>query len=1347
MDKSQKRLLLELADAYGLQTSYYDVFHNRQKASDSAILCALKALRAPVENEKDLATALHEFYKTYWLQKIEPVSVAWDGVIDALQLRLTQQEALSTIHCRLIQENGAEINWNVDLSALPALGTMTFDGRDYILKAIKITAQLPTGYHQLLIQIHNNPFETLVLSAPKFAFRHHNKAPSFGIFTPIYALHSKRSVGCGDLTDFKNLITWVASQQGSLVSTTPIHATFLDDPCEYSPYSAISRLFWNELYLDITAIPEFNGKSVRNAVRQLNASKTIEYREIMALKRKILEPMSQRFAENKNKNSEFENYLRSHPEAKDYAAFRATGERYKKPWTLWPDRERSGILPADIINDSNYHYHLYAQWQIFQQLSDVVTHAKAASTLLYLDSPLGVHQHGYDTWRFQQDFPSGATAGAPPDAVFTRGQNWGIAPLHPLEIRKSHYSYYIKCLRTIMPHHDLLRLDHVMSLHRLFWVPEGCEPKDGIYVRYPAEEFYAILSIESHRNKVELIGENLGTVPSYVNQMMKKHHLNPMYVLQYEIDSDHNELPHPTKHSVASLNTHDMPPFAAYFQGLDIKQRIKFGLLDKAAEKQELQQRQTRLKKLIAALSTYGLVTTPNKDLTEQILYNSLIFLAASRVEYLLINLEDLWLETTPQNIPTLPQGESLNWQHRVRYALEDFQKNPHISWLFEQIAHARKTKPPAQPKLLEKLSPASPAHQVLHYVSLITSDDLYLFNEGNHFRLYQKLGAHCLTYEGQDGVFFAVWAPNAKEVAVVGDFNGWNRHTHALRPRESSGIWEGFIPGIKAGAVYKYFIHSHQHDYKVEKADPFGFQHEIPPKTASIVCDLNYEWHDDQWMQHRKQSTDQPMSVYEIHLGSWRRVPEENNRFLTYREAAPFLAEYVQMMGYTHVELMPIMEHPFYDSWGYQITGFFAPASRYGTPQDFMYLVDYLHQHNIGVILDWVPSHFPHDQHGLAFFDGTHLFEHADPRLGYHPDWTSAIFNYGRSEVRAFLISSAQFWLDKFHIDGLRVDAVASMLYLDYSRKEGEWLPNIYGGRENLAAIYFLRRFNEEVYKNYPTVQTLAEESTSWGGVSKPTYLGGLGFGFKWDMGWMHDTLQYFAQDPIHRSYHHNEITFRMLYAFTENFMLPLSHDEVVHGKRSLLNKMPGTDWDKFANVRLLLGYMYGQPGKKILFMGNDIGAWDEWDCNKSIDWHLLNYAPHQGVQNWVKKLNHLYRNEPALHGTDCNSAGFEWIDCNDRDHSTISFLRKSTTGSEIILVIFNATPMVYKNYRIGVPFQGKWIEVANSDDLEYGGCGHGNKPFIMAEDHACHNRPYSLVLTLPPLAIIFYKYKNNGL
>ena len=625
--------------------------------------------------------------------------------------------------------------------------------------------------------------------------------------------------------------------------------------------------------------------------------------------------------------------------------------------------------------------------------------------------------------------------------------------------------------------------------------------------------------------------------------------------------------------------------------------------------------------------------------------------------------------------------------------------------------------------------------------ISMLSNDDLFLFNEGSHYRLYEKLGAHPITVGGVEGTYFAVWAPNAKQVFVMGDFNGWNKSSCPLCTKGESGIWEGFIPGVTEGTIYKYYVVCHRRGYRVEKADPFAFYAEMPPKTASITWDLGYSWGDQTWMEkrHTYNAPDTPVSIYEVHLGSWRRVPEEDNRHLSYRELAPGLAEYVKQMGFTHVEFLPIMEHPFYGSWGYQVTGYFAPTSRYGTPQDFMYLVDYLHQNDIGVILDWVPSHFPSDEHGLGYFDGTHLYEHGDRRQGVHPEWNSFIFNYGRHEVRSFLLSSALFWLDKYHIDGLRVDAVASMLYLDYGRKAGEWIPNKDGGRENLEAIAFLRRFNEAVYQEFPDVQTIAEESTAWPMVSRPTYLGGLGFGLKWDMGWMHDTLEYITKDPIYRKYHHNDLTFRLVYAFFENFVLPLSHDEVVHGKGSLLGKMPGDDWQRFANLRLLLGYMYAQPGKKLLFMGGEFGQRREWAHDESLEWHLLDYSPHSGLKRWVEDLNRFYRGQPALYELDFEQAGFEWIDCNDVGHSVVSLVRKGHSPDDLLVVVCNFTPTTHSKYRLGVPQSGFWKELLNSDAREYGGSGQGNLGGKEAAPIPLHGRPYSLTISLPPLAAVF--------
>ncbi len=630
--------------------------------------------------------------------------------------------------------------------------------------------------------------------------------------------------------------------------------------------------------------------------------------------------------------------------------------------------------------------------------------------------------------------------------------------------------------------------------------------------------------------------------------------------------------------------------------------------------------------------------------------------------------------------------------------------------------------------------------------ITLLSSDDLHWFNEGTHYFLYNKLGAHPLVDKtGTHGVYFATWAPNAISVNVIGDFNNWDKKKNPLKPRGHSGIWEGFVPGAAIGHRYKFHIESKFNNYSVDKADPFGFLHETPPATASIVWDINYNWGDGVWMEKRKQLNrhNKPISIYEVHLGSWMREYGREHDYPRYAMLADKLVEYVKQMGFTHVEFLPVMEHPFYGSWGYQITGYFAPTSRYGTPQDFMYLIDCLHQNGIGVIIDWVPSHFPCDEHGLVYFDGTHLYEHADMRKGFHPDWNSYIFNYGRYEVKSFLISSAFFWLDKYHIDGLRVDAVASMLYLDYSRRPGEWIPNIYGGRENLEAIDFLRQFNTAVYQHFPDVQTIAEESTAWPMVSRPTYIGGLGFGFKWDMGWMHDTLRYFSKDPIFRKYHHNDLTFRGMYAFSENFILSLSHDEVVYGKGSMIRKMPGDDWQKFANLRALYGYQFALPGKKLLFMGNEFGQWNEWNHDKSLDWYLIQPGNlHERLQKWVSDLNKLYKSEPALYETDTSPSGFEWVDSNDSENSTLSFLRKSSDGSHILLAVFNFTPVPRYNYRIGVPASGWWNEVLNSDAKIYGGSGHGNFGGVPTQSIGWHFKKDSILVTLPPLSALFFKY-----
>ena len=631
-------------------------------------------------------------------------------------------------------------------------------------------------------------------------------------------------------------------------------------------------------------------------------------------------------------------------------------------------------------------------------------------------------------------------------------------------------------------------------------------------------------------------------------------------------------------------------------------------------------------------------------------------------------------------------------------------------------------------------------------FLPILSEYDRHLFNEGNHHEIYEKMGAHIKKADGVIGTHFTVWAPEAERVSVVGDFNNWDGRVHQMRVLGSSGVWEIFIPGVEEGEVYKFEIQA-KNDDLMEKSDPYAFYSELRPKTASIVYEIDnkYDWQDEEWLEKRAETDwlEEPISIYEVHLGSWARVPEDDGRFLTYRELADDLVKYVKEHNYTHVELMPLCEHPLDESWGYQVTGYYAATSRFGRPEDLMYLIDQFHQHDIGVIMDWVPGHFPKDDHGLRRFDGSALYEHLDPRLGEHPDWGTNIFNYGRNEVKNFLVANGLYWLEKFHIDGLRVDAVASMIYLDYGREDGEWIPNKYGGNENLDAIEFIKEFNSLTHDEFPGVLTIAEESTSWPGVTEPTYLGGLGFSLKWNMGWMNDTLEYIKKEPIHRKYHHSDLTFSLMYAFDEDFMLVLSHDEVVHLKSSMLDKMPGDFWQKFANLRLYYSYMYAHPGKQLLFMGGEFGQWTEWDATASLDWHLLEYEPHQKMLDFITDLNQLYQKQNAFWEIDFEPLGFEWIDFHDAQNSIISFIRRGKEPDELIVCVFNFTPVKRDNYRVGVPKSGFYEEILNTDSDLYWGSNEGNLGGIESEEIAIQNRDHSISITLPPLGGLYFKYR----
>ena len=1351
--------LTRLASLYGVETSYDDVFGRRVTPPPEAILWVLRALGAPVEQLGDVPQAIRAHDSERGRCLTEPVVVAWDDQPAVLPLSLLQSQGLKTMACHVELETGEAIHQRFKLADLPCQMSIGADGKPREVRQLPLGNSIPWGYHHVSIELAGITSTCLLIRAPRTSYQGPEDGTSrrgWGVFAPLYALHSKRSWGSGDFTDLEALVDFVGEQQGDTVATLPLLATFLDHGATPSPYSPASRLFWNEFYLDVERVAELervatarevmNSESFRQEIKSLRADPECDYLRGMALKRRVLGKLARHFFSGPESDRQaFSEFVSAHPRVDDYARFRATAETRETSWHNWPAPLRDGILRDSDFDPEIRDYHAYVQWLADAQLDSVARRARDRGCSLYLDLPLGVHPDGYDVWRERDSFVIGAAVGAPPDTFFSAGQNWGFPPLHPERVREQEYRYPIACIRHHLAHAGVLRIDHIMGLHRLFWVPPGMRATDGVYVAQKHEEQYAILCLESHRSSTVIVGEDLGTVPESVRAAMSRRRVQRSYVAQYDLRPDPaaalGAIP---EGAVAALNTHDMPTFSGFWEGLDIDDRHSLGLADDEERIQAHIRRRSDVATLAEFLRTKGFLG--NEKDRVAVYRACLRYLGSSGASTVLVNLEDLWMERRPQNVPGT-QSERPNWRRKARYPLEALRQIPSVTAPLREINAIRRGEESldtTMPGIKEDSGqPTAPAGAVRYDVSLLTDDDLFLFNEGTHYQLYDKLGGRVRTVGGVEGTCFAVWAPDAERVFVIGDFNGWDRTSHPLRPRNSSGIWEGFIPGLGEGAVYKYWVQSRYNGYSVEKADPFAFHFESPPKTASIVWDIDYHWGDGDWMGTRGQanSLSAPMAIYEMHLGSWMRVPEEGNRFLTYREMAPKLADYVQRLGFTHVEFMPVMEHPFFGSWGYQTTGYFAPTSRFGTPQDFMFLVDYLHQHGIGVILDWVPSHFPTDQYALGYFDGTHLFEHADERKGLHPDWKSSIFNYGRNEVRSFLLSSALFWFDKYHADGVRVDGVASMLYLDYSRQPGEWIPNPYGGRENLDALAFLRQFNEAVYRRFPGTQTIAEESTDWPMVSRPTYVGGLGFGLKWDMGWMHDTLLYMAKEPVHRKYHHNELTFRMLYAFTENFALPLSHDEVVHGKGSLLGRMPGDDWQRFANLRLLYGYMYAQPGKKLLFMGGEFGQWNEWDHDSSLDWHLLNFDPHRGIQKWVTDLNAAYRAEPSLHECDADPAGFEWIDCSDSQQSVVTMIRKARSTRDITLIAANFTPVPRDGYRVGVPFGGVWKEILNSDAHQYGGSGIGNYGAIAADDIACHGRPCSLRLNLPPLAVVFLR------
>jgi len=1341
-------VLRALAADAGILLEYLDSAGGRRSAEPEVLLAVLNALGVPIE-QVSAATRLLKDRRSARLERIvEPVTVVNDE--SAGEVSVVLREADRDLDCAIETEDGERIEWRMARDDLGSLSRERVDGRYTYRGTVTLPDVLQSGYHSFTVRVRSRRGKAVILAAPRAGARGRfaESWRAYGIFAPLFSLHSARSWGSGELADLDELSRFAAKEQASVIATLPLLAGFGPESFEESPYRPVSRRFWHERWIDVERVPEFAWSAAARLLvsgpraEELRASwvqgSNVDGAAVTAAKRSVLSALAEAVgASPMGREAALNNFLFERPELVDYARFRAAVDRFGINWHSWPGPLRGGLLRWSDVDPVNFRYHIYAQWVAREQVVELSERLSQRGQVLALDLPVGIHPYGYDVWRRREQYATDISVGAPPDCFFAQGQSWGFPPTRPEAVRESGYAEFRAALAHHMRVAGMLRIDHVMGLQRLFWIPSGAEPRDGVYVKMPFEELLAIVGIEALRNRADVIGEDLGTVDDEVREAMGRTGMRRSYVAQFSIrEAGEPVLEPPPAGSVASFSTHDLPTFMGWWTGRDIDERLECSQLDPSSA-EEARSERAHLRERLSALRQDGHGTDEpdgagGADTPSSVLAAVHSELARSDAGLVLVQLDDVLGQEESVNLPGT-STERPNWKRLTKASLEEIVEDPAIH---DALAPLREHRGRASSHSVGRLPLGT---ETVLGVSLLDSTDVYLFNEGRHFRLYDKLGAHEITVGGVSGVLFAVWAPNAERVAVVGDFNDWDGTRHPLWPHGDSGIWEGFVPGASAGMRYKYRLLSRLGGAEFDKADPFAFANEKPPDTASVVWALGHAWLDSEWMRDRAglQRLDKPMSIYEVHLGSWRRVPEEGDRFLSYAELAPRLIEHVRHHGFTHVEILPVMEHPFYGSWGYQITGYFAPTARYGSPDDFAAFMDALHQAGIGVILDWVPSHFPSDAFALASFDGTHVYEHADVRQRVHPDWQSWIFNYGRDEVRSFLISGACFWLDRFHADGLRMDGVASMLYLDYSRQPGEWVANRFGGNENLEAIELLQACNTEIYRSFPNAVSIAEESTAWPGVSRPVDTGGLGFGYKWDMGWMHDTLDYLAHDPVHRSWHHDELTFRSVYATSEHFVLPLSHDEVVHGKGSLLGRMAGDQWQKFANLRLLYGYQFTQPGKKLLFMGGEFGQSSEWNHDTSLDWHLFDAPMHQGVSAWMRRLNELYRSEAPLHRDDLPDGGFAWIDCEDRAQSVLCYERHDGSGG-VLVIVANFTPVPRDGYRVGMPRAGRWDLVVNGDAAEYGGSGYSVAESVEATRTPWHGREYSASLVLPPLALI---------
>jgi len=1314
--------------------------------------------------------------------------------------------------------------------------------------------QLACGYYTLSAETGGKSCFVRLIVAPESVYQPKllaNGGRMNGLTMHLYSLRSERNWGVGDFTDLLNLMKYAAEKKLDFVGINPLHALFTSKPAFASPYSPSSREWLNPIYLDVEKVGAFTYNEqlknwlaqpkIRQRIAALRITETVTYTAVWACKRDALHMAFNAFEQDtceaaENERAAFEAFVLEKGKAlQGFGLFEALDQYYSRPgqvgWQSWPSEfhqpDGEAVEKFARSHEREIRFYMWLQWLCAEQLREVNQAAVEYGVKLgiYGDLAVGVARGSADTWLNRQDYCMDLSVGAPPDPLGPTGQNWDLPPLNPLMLKHTGYEKFAHLLRENMRLYGVLRIDHVMALCRLWWVLNGKTADFGAYVHYDAEVMFAILALESRRNRCVIIGEDLGTVPDEARHLLNRYQVFSYKVMYFSKGWNGFQLPEEyPEQAITVISTHDVAPLAGYWTGKDLDTMFKLGTLpDAAAFQTALDEREHDKADLLDKLKETGClgadVQMPAKA-DETLLAALHKYGALSRSKLYAVQLENLLGVIDNLNVPGVTEGYP-NWAQKMPVSLEDFlqhrlmggqlaiidevrmKTNSQIKTYHEldQIerdtveslflathsdvfAYLGRHRLAEGDEVVRVLIPGAVSVDIVnrrsgelivpsekidergffvavlpddapdyalrirytedtepvieedpyHFSSALQDMDSWLLAEGKHLRPYETLGAHFAELDGVKGVRFAVWAPNAQRVSVIGEFNNWDGRRHVMRFHRDNGIWDIFIPAVKLNALYKFEIRDANGNVR-EKADPYAFGAELRPTTASIVRGLPDEVEEPAF-RARANAIDAPISIYEVHLGSWKRNPE-NNYWLTYEELAKELVAYVKDMGFTHIEFLPVSEYPFDGSWGYQATGLYAPTSRFGSPEELRALIKAAHDEGISVILDWVVGHFPTDDHGLAKFDGTALYEHADPREGYHQDWNTLIYNFGRNEVKNFLQGNALYWIERFGFDGIRVDAVASMIYRNYSRKDGEWIPNQYGGHENLEAIAFLRDTNTMLKEEVPAATEIAEESTSFANVTRQE---GLNFSFKWNMGWMNDTLRYMMEDPINRKYHHNKMTFGMMYQYSENFVLPLSHDEVVHGKRSLLGRMPGDCWQQFANLRAYYGFMYGFPGKKLLFMGSEFAQGREWNYNEGLDWFLLEQEGgwHKGVQDFVRELNHVYKDTAPLYQLDQWPEGFEWLVADDGNNSVFVFERRDREGNRVI-VISNFTPVVREGYRFGVNSAGEYREILNSDDLHYKGSGVSAGATVETEEVWSHGKPHSLSVTVPPLATVY--------